>query len=113
LQDIRQRWLRLEETRSSMDLLTYALIDAGLAARQWQAVIPICLDLVRSAQQDTLREERLRFLLVAGQQAVAEGKGMEFLPVLKDIELYLPAFKELANSFDDLRRRIHSASISK
>ncbi len=113
LLEMRDRWARQDETRSSLDLLTYALIDAGLSQRKWQAVIPHCLELVRSAQQETLREERLRLLLIAGQQAVAEGKGAEFLPVMKEMESYLPVFKEIANGFDDLRRRIQLQAGSK
>lgn len=110
LQEMKDRWSRSEETRPSIDLVNLALIDAGLSLRKWQQVIPLCLELIRSAQTETLREERLRLLLIAGQQAVQDGKGLEVLPVLKEVEVYLPAFKELANAFDDLRRRIQPAS---
>lgn len=106
LLELRDRWQHLEEMRDSHDERTYALIDAGLSQRKWQSVIPYCIELVRTSKHEKLQEERLRFLLIAGQQAVAEGKGADFLPVMKEMESYLPAFKELANGFDDLRRRI-------
>lgn len=109
LQEIRDRWARVEETRQYAEVLTMALIDAGLAQKQWSLVMPICLELIRSAQQDSQREARLRLLLIAGQQAVQEGKGNEIVIMLKEIDTYLPAFKELAVAFDDLKRRISAS----
>jgi HEAT repeat protein len=109
LTEIRERWSRTEETRASLDLVTLAMIDAGLSVRKWQQVIPLCLESIRTAQQESAREERLRLLLIAGQQAIQDGKGQELIPVLKEIENYLPGFKELANAFDDLRRRVQSS----
>lgn len=106
---IRERWSRTEEARASLDLVTLALMDAGLSVRKWQQVIPLCLESIRNAQQESVREERLRLLLIAGQQAIQDGKGQELIPVFKEIENYLPGFKELANAFDDLRRRVQAS----
>lgn len=106
LLEIRERWSRTDETRGNLDFVTYALIDAGLSLHKWQPVIPLCLDLIRSAQQEKQREERLRLLLIACQQAVQDGKGQELASVLKEIDSYLPAFKEVASAFDEIRRRI-------
>lgn len=110
LLEIRERWSRTEETRASLDFVTLALMDAGLSVRKWQQVIPLCLESIRTIQQESAREERLRLLLIAGQQAIQDGKGQELLPVFKEIESYLPGFKELANAFDDLRRRVQGST---
>lgn len=109
LLEIRERWSRTEETRASLEQVTLALIDAGLSVRKWQQVIPLCLESIRTAAQESAREDRLRLLLIAAQQAIQDGKGQELLPMLKEIESYLPGFKELANAFDDIRRRITTA----
>lgn len=106
LLEMRERWTKAEETRTSLELVTYALIDAGLSLHKWQPVIPLCLDLIRTAPQENQREERLRMLLIACQQAIQDGKGQELVTVLKEIDQYLPAFKEVAVAFDDIRRRI-------
>ncbi len=108
LTEIKERWSRTEETRPLLDQVTLALMDAGLSVRKWQQVIPLCLESIRTAQKESTREERLRLLLIAGQQAIQDGKGQELLPVFKEIEGYLPGFKELANAFDDLRRRVQA-----
>jgi hypothetical protein len=100
----------LEETRQYLEVLTIALIDAGLTQKRWSLVMPMCLELIRTAQQDAQREERLRWFLIAGQQAVQEGKGHEITLMLKEIESYLPAYKELAVAFDDLKRKITTVS---
>lgn len=108
LMEIRDRWVRIEETRANLEFVTLALMDAGLSVRKWQQVIPLCLESIRSAQQENAREERLRLLVISCQQAIQDGKGQDLLPVFKEIEGYLPGFKELANTFDDLRRRVQS-----
>ncbi|MFO0815821.1 MAG: HEAT repeat domain-containing protein [Gemmatales bacterium] len=106
LLEMRDRWARSDTMRSVLEQVTLAQIDAGLSIRKWQAVVPLCLELIRSAEQESLREERLRLLLIACQQAMQEGKGSELPTVLKEVDVYLPAFKELAASFDDIRRRL-------
>ena len=94
LLELRDRWSRTEESRANLDQVTLALIDAGLSLRKWQQVIPMCLEMIRTAQLETLREERLRLLLIAGQQAIQDGKGQELLPILKEIESYLTDLKD-------------------
>jgi HEAT repeat protein len=106
LLEMRDRWSRVDVMRSMLDVLTLAQIDAGLSIRKWQAAVPLCMELIRTAEQESVREDRLRLLLIACQQALQEGKGPELPPVLKEVEVYLPAYKELAASFDDIRRKV-------
>lgn len=106
LSELHDRWNLTADAKDFIVPLTLAQIDAGLSLRKWQPVIPLCLELIRLAQAENQREDRLRLLLIACQQAIQDGKGAELPPVIKEIEGYLPAFKELANAFDDIRRRL-------
>ncbi len=105
LAEMRDRWSKKEATRPVMDQVHLALIDAALAQRKWAQAVPVSLELIRNAAQEQTREERLRLLLIACQQAVQEGKGTEVLPAMKEVEGMLTGFQELGAAFDELRRR--------
>jgi HEAT repeat protein len=106
LSEMRERWSKRAEMQPHTDQISLALIDAALSQRKWEQAVPVCLELIRTAAQEQVREERLRLLLLACQQAAQEGKGAAVLPAIKEVEPMLSGFKELAVAFDELRRRV-------
>jgi HEAT repeat protein len=110
LTDLRERWSKQNLSRENLDQLSSALIDAALAQRKWREALPVCLDLIRSAAQETLRDQRLRLLLIICQQAVQDHKGIEVLSAMKEVEPMLTGFKELSVSFETLHRQIESGA---
>jgi hypothetical protein len=111
LTDLRERWNKQNISKETQDQLSLALVDAALAQRKWREALPVCLELVRLAPQETLREQRLRLLLLICQQAVQDRKGMDVMSAIKEVEPLLISFKELSASFEELQRQILGGSI--
>lgn len=111
LADLHERWSKQNIDREMQDQLSLALVDAALAQRKWREALPICLELVRSAAQETLREQRLRLLLLICQQAIQDRKGMDVIGAMKEIEPLLTGFRELSLSFEELRRQITGTNV--
>ncbi len=109
LTEVRARWLRLEQ-KPQVDEVTGALVQALLAQRKWPVALPLTRDLARRAKSDDDLKQRLHWLLIAGNQAVADDKPHDALQMLKDIpEEWLQRSRDLAAEFEALRRRATDA----
>lgn len=106
LKDVRESWLKVEDLRGSMDLVSKTYIDAALAQHEWRLARPVCAEMIRAAVKEKDKGDRLNQLLQICKQAVDEGKGHEVLPTIQEFEGALTGFQELAVAFDQLRRRI-------
>ena len=104
---LRERWQRVEALKPYLEPLGGILVRAQLAQRQWRTALPLAVDLARKAVTEGDRRERLRWILVAGNQALEDGKPQEVLAVLglKELEDMLTTARELGPEFADLRRR--------
>lgn len=103
--ELRERWVKQEETQPLADVAAGCLIRAWLADRKWAPALPVIHDLTRRARSDAERTERLRWLLVASTQALEDKQPQEVLKALKQVEELLPQVKELAADFAELRRK--------
>jgi HEAT repeat protein len=104
LLEIRQRWSRLNP-RPDVDGVSGALVQVYLVQRRWNLALPLARDLSKRAPTDLELQKRLRWLLVAGNQAVDEQKPQEAFQLLKDVQDLLPRARDLAADFDSLRQR--------
>jgi HEAT repeat protein len=105
LSEVRNRWLKVEAAKPYLDPLGAALVRAQLAARKWQPALPLAVELAKKSPTEADLKERLRWLLVAGSQAVEDKKPQEAAQMLKDITDLLPRAPELAADFELLQRR--------
>lgn len=104
-QELAERWRGLEEAKPLLNHVEPALVRAWLAERKWQAALPLAVELARKAQAGAEKQERLRWLLVAGTQALEDKKPAEVLRLLKEIETLLLDAKDLGAEFAELRRK--------
>jgi len=110
LQELRSRWAKNEAARQHLDVLTATLIQSLLAQRRWAQATPLIIDLARKAPTDAELQKRLRWLIVAGTQALEDRKALEVAQMLRDVEDLLPrAGGELGVEFDALRQRIQKS----
>jgi HEAT repeat protein len=106
LSELRNRWLKVEAAKPHLDALNGALIQALLMQLKWQQAMPLALELAKRSQNPAELEARLRWLLLAGKQALDEHKPLEVLQMITDIQDLLPqAPNALGSEFDALRRR--------
>jgi hypothetical protein len=110
LTEIRTRWSKQESTRPHLDALTASLVQAQLAQRKWNLAMPFAVDLAKRAPTEAELKGRLRWLLIAGTQAVEDKKPQDALQMLKEIEDLLTRSRELAPEFDALRQRAQQAA---
>jgi hypothetical protein len=82
-------------------LLAAAKLDEG----KWQAAVPLLRDLLGRSEEPALREQALRGLLRAGEQALKAGDPAQVRRLLQEVRPYLPAGGKLADEFDRLEKR--------
>lgn len=106
LTEIRERWSQADGPKPNLDALTATLVQAQLAIRKWNLAMPLAYELAAKARTEVELQKCLRWLLVAGTQAVDDKKPREALDMLKSIEELLKrAGSDLAAEFDALRQR--------
>ncbi len=109
LVEIRARWLKQESAKPYLDELTALLVQAALAQKKWNQALPLALDLAKRASSDAELKKRLRWLLVAGNQALDEQNSQEVIQVvgqmLADVQGLLVNSGDLAAEFERLRQR--------
>ena len=104
-QAVRDRWLKLDGSKAPLEVASAGLVRALLAERKWQQAAPLAVEMVRKAQAEPDRRERLRWILVACSQGVDERKPQEVLRLLKEVEELLIDAKDLGAEFADVKRR--------
>lgn len=105
LTEVRHRWLKLGAAKPHLDALTVVLVEAQLAQKKWAQALPLAKELAKKAATEAELHKALRWLLVAGNQAVDDRKPQEALLMLKDIHELLSRSKDLAAEFEALRQR--------
>ncbi len=102
---LQDRWSKLDSTKNHLEQLSCGSVRALLADKRWLAAMPLAIDLARRAQNDMDRNERLRWVLVAGSQGLDDKKPQEVLKFLKEIDDLTINAKELSAEFALLKRK--------
>jgi hypothetical protein len=85
------------------------LVQAQLAQRKWADAIPLASDLAKRASSEAELKKRLRWVLIAGSQAVDDNKSQDALQMLQNVEELLTRCRDLGPEFDALRQRARKA----
>jgi HEAT repeat protein len=103
--DLAARWQKRPETKAAaseaMDLLVQAQLDQG----KWASALPLIRERLAQPGPEAETNRRLRWLLTAGEQALAEGERSEALRAARDAQPYLPRTGELAEAFAKLAEK--------
>jgi HEAT repeat protein len=91
--------------KGSLDAVTEMLVQAQLAQGKWNAAFPLVRELLNRPGTAGDRERRLRWLLTAGRQALAEGNRPEALRAVQEAQPFLMGTSALAGDFDQLKRQ--------
>ncbi len=105
LTEVRGRWLKQDAAKPYLDEVSGLLVQAALAQRKWGQAMPLALDLAKRAPSDAELKKRLRWLLVAGTQALDEQKSQEVVQMLAGVQGLLVNSGDLAAEFERLRQR--------
>jgi HEAT repeat protein len=105
LSEMQARWQKRTETKaaaiSAQELLVQAQLDLG----KWAAAFPQVRDLLSRPGSETEMNQRLRWLLAVGEQALQEGGRAEALRAVQEARPYLPHAGALAEAFDKLEKQ--------
>ncbi|HBI46391.1 MAG TPA: hypothetical protein DDY78_26600 [Planctomycetales bacterium] len=105
LMEMQTRWQKRTETKaaaiSAQELLVQAQLDLG----KWAAAFPQVRDLLSRPGSETEMDQRLRWLLAVGEQALQEGGRAEALRAVQEARPYLPRAGALAEAFDKLEKQ--------
>lgn len=102
LSEVHAGWQKNEETKALASAIADQLVQAQLEQGKWPAVLPVVREMLSRPANDTVVEQRLRWLLAAGEQALKEGNRAEALRVVQDANPFLPKRANLAPGFDKL-----------
>jgi HEAT repeat protein len=105
LAELAARWQRRPEAKAAaseaLDLLVQAQLDQG----KWAAALPLVRERLAVPAGDADTERRLRQLLTAAEQALADGARPEALRAARDAQPYLPRSGDLAEAFAKLEEK--------
>jgi HEAT repeat protein len=105
LTDVSERWRKAEITRPLLVPATELLIQAQLDQGKSALALPLIRELLARPGTDVDLDRRLRFLLQAGERALAEGNRSEALRVVRDAQPYLGRSGVLTTDFERLEKR--------
>ena len=105
LGEVTARWQKRDDTRSVAIPALELLVQVQLEEGKWSAAFPFVHDLLARPSSDTETEQRLRWLLRVGEQALKEGNRTEALHAVQEAQAFLSRDSKLAGEFDRLGKR--------
>jgi len=105
LTDVNERWRKAEITKPLLVPATELLIQAQLDQGKSALALPLIRELLTRPGTDVDVDRRLRFLLQAGDRALAEANRSEALRVVRDAQPYLGRNGTLTADFERLEKR--------
>jgi len=105
LGEVTARWQKRDDTRSVAIPALELLVQVQLEEGKWSAAFPFVHDLLARPSSDTETEQRLRWLLRVGEQALKEGNRAEALHAVQEAQAFLSRDSKLAGEFDRLGKR--------
>ncbi len=108
--ELKERWSKQEAMKGHLEALASGSVRALLADRKWLTAMPQAIDLARKARTEAERDERLRWVLVAGSQGLDDKKPQDVMKYLKEIEDLPINDKDLSSEFALLRRKAQQQS---
>jgi HEAT repeat protein len=105
LAEVAARWQKRMETRSLVVPAQEMLVQAQLELGKWSAAFPVVRELLARQGTEAETNQRLRWLLSVGEQALQEGNKAEAQRVVQDAQPFLTRSAPLAESFDKLAKQ--------
>ena len=105
LTEMETRWQKRTETKAAAIAAQELLVQAQLDLGKWAAAFPQVRDLLSRPGTETEMDQRLRWLLTVGEQALQEGSRAEALRAVQEARPYLSRAGALAESFDKLEKQ--------
>ncbi len=104
LGEILARWQQRPETKAATTPVEELLVQAQLDLGKWSAAFPLVRDLLSRPGAEPETNQRLRWMLTVGEQAMQEGNRAEALRAVQEAQPYLPHSGPLAEGFDKLQK---------
>lgn len=105
LGEMANRWQKSLERKAAAGAAQEMLVQAQLEQGKWAAALPQVRELLLRSGTDAEMNQRLRWLLTAGEQALQEGNRAEALRVAQEGLPYLPRAGALAGAFEKLEKQ--------
>jgi hypothetical protein len=105
LGEVYARWQKKEGMRSLVIPALELLVQAQLEEGKWSSAFPLVRELLAKPGSEPEIEQRLRWLLSAGEQALQEGNQAEALRVAQEAQPFLSGRAALATEFARLEKR--------
>ncbi len=105
LGEVLARWQKRPETKASVAPVEELLVQAQLDAGKWSAAFPLVRELLSRTGAEAETNQRLRWMLTVGQQALQEGNRAEALRAVQEAQPYLPHAGSLTDEFDKLQKQ--------
>jgi HEAT repeat protein len=105
LSEVTARWQRVPEARADMVPLQDMLVPVALEQGKWTVALPVLRDALARQATPTEQQARLRWLLQAAEQALAEGNKGEALRAGQDGLTFAPKGSPLIAPFGEVVRR--------
>jgi HEAT repeat protein len=105
LSQVAARWQQRPETRPAAGKAQEALVRALLGQRKWSAAAPLVRELLAQPGDAAEVEQRLGWLLQAGEQALRAGNRAEALRASQDARPYLRDGGKLGEAFERLEKQ--------
>lgn len=102
------RWQKDPEARTAAGHALETLVQVQLELGKWSAAAPLVRDLLTSPGGEAAMDQRLRWLLAIGEQALREGNRAEAMRAVQVAQPYLSRGGKLARSFDALAKKARS-----
>jgi HEAT repeat protein len=110
LGEVYARWQRQEAMRPALAAVMELLVEAQLEQGKWSAAFPLVRELLARPATEPETDQRLRWLLRVGEQALQEGNGPEALRVVQEAQAFLTGRPAWASEFARLEKRARPAS---
>jgi hypothetical protein len=105
LAEVAARWQKRTETRSLVVPAQEMLVQAQLDLGKWSAAFPVVRELLARQGTEAETNQRLRWLLSVGEQALQEGNKAEAQRVVQEAQPFLTRSAPLAEAFDKLAKQ--------
>lgn len=104
LGELANRWQKGPDRKSVAGPTQELLVQGQLEQGKWAAAFPQVRELVAKAGTDAELSQRLRWLLMIGEQALREGNRGEALRAVQEAQPYLQRAGALAGAFEKLEK---------
>jgi hypothetical protein len=102
LAEVALRWQKRDDLKAATISVLEMLAQVQLEQGKWQAAVPVIRDLLARSNENPGLERALQWLLVAGQQAVKEGKRSDAQHIVQEAQSFLSRCPNLTPEFEKL-----------